>query len=164
MNTENLTGRADRITIAALAARVWTVDSATGVVRSTRFADKRVVGTTNAKGYLVATLHFWGERVQVKLHRVVWLAAHGPIPVGMMPDHINRAKADNRLANLRLVTDAGNAANRRSYAGEANPACRITRAQAVAIRRAAGSYRARARRFGVSKSLVAQISRGERWT
>src|SRR5439155_25969614 len=111
----------------------------------------------------VATLHFCGWRRQVKLHRVVWIAARGPIPSGLMPDHLNRNKSDNRIVNLTLVTDAENAKNRRSYAGEDNPSAKITHAVAGAIRSSGGSYSVRARRFGVSKSLVAQISRGEIW-
>lgn len=156
--------KADEIVKAALQAGAWSVDIQSGVVRSNRFQDKRVVGCLNQKGYLVATLHFAGQRVQVKLHRVVWIAAHGLIPRGLMPDHENRNKADNRIKNLRLVDDAGNAKNRRSYAGEGNPAARITRAVADQIRTASGSYSERAKRFNVSRSLVAQISRGELWS
>jgi HNH endonuclease len=154
---------ADGLISAALGAGAWTVDTGTGIVRSTRFADRRQVGCLNTKGYVVATLHFGGLRVQAKLHRVVWIAAHGAIPAGLVPDHVNRIKSDNRLENLRLVTDPENVRNRRSYVGEGNPACRLTRAEAIQVRCTPGSYSDRARRFGVSKSLVAQISRGELW-
>jgi len=36
-------------------------------------------------------------------HRVIWRMCNGPIPRGMMVDHINRDPTDNRLKNLRLV-------------------------------------------------------------
>lgn len=153
----------DAVIADALVAGVWRVNPHTGIVSSGRSVHERILGTRNLKGYLVATLHFRGRRVQVKLHRVVWIAMNGSIPVGLMPDHINRNKSDNRIANLRLVSNKENAANRRSYLGEENPAAKITRNIAMAIRNASGSYDTRATQFGVSKSLVAQISRGELW-
>lgn len=45
------------------------------------------------------------------LHRIVWESVHGPIPSGMVIDHINGDKHDNRLENLRLCTTAQNLAN-----------------------------------------------------
>jgi hypothetical protein len=48
-----------------------------------------------------------------RFHRVLWEAFNGPIPEGMQVDHINGKKDDNRLENLRLVT---NAENLRGYA------------------------------------------------
>lgn len=152
----------DALIAAALEAGAWVVDGAMGEAVSLRTG--KVLGTRNSRGYIVATLHFSGRRAQVKLHRVVWIAVNGTIPAGMMPDHINRIRDDNRISNLRLVSSAGNAANRRSYRGTGNPACKITARKARLIRISRGSYSSRAKRFGVSKSLVAQISRGELWS
>ena len=39
-----------------------------------------------------------GER----LHRRVWMDAHGPIPDGYHIHHVNHDRTDNRLANLEL--------------------------------------------------------------
>jgi len=45
------------------------------------------------------------------VHRLVWEVVCGKIPNGLMIDHINRIRNDNRIENLRLVTRAGNAHN-----------------------------------------------------
>lgn len=62
----------------------------------------------NSNGYIVV-MHK-GKRVYA--HRLAWILTHGSIPDGMMIDHINRVRHDNRLCNLRLVTAKGNADNR----------------------------------------------------
>lgn len=44
-------------------------------------------------------------------HRIIWEMHNGPIPKGMQVDHINHIRYDNRLCNLRLVTQADNHKN-----------------------------------------------------
>lgn len=46
-----------------------------------------------------------------KEHRLVWLYFHGEIPDKQI-DHINHQRRDNRIGNLRLVTNEENAKNR----------------------------------------------------
>lgn len=46
------------------------------------------------------------------IHRLVWVWHNGPIPIGMRIDHINRNQFDNRIENLRCVTDLQNRSNR----------------------------------------------------
>lgn len=46
-----------------------------------------------------------------KAHRVIWEMHYGPIPKGMLVDHMNRDPFDNRLSNLRLCTRSQNNAN-----------------------------------------------------
>ena len=36
-------------------------------------------------------------------HQMVWMKAHGDVPEGMVIDHINGNKRDNRLENLQVV-------------------------------------------------------------
>lgn len=44
-------------------------------------------------------------------HRIVWEMHNGPIPKGMMIDHINGNPFDNRLSNLRLANYCQNIHN-----------------------------------------------------
>tara|TARA_B100000767_G_C19295800_1_gene341407 strand:+ start:69 stop:416 length:348 start_codon:yes stop_codon:yes gene_type:complete len=44
-----------------------------------------------------------------KEHRLVWTQTHGEIPKGMVIDHINNNKQDNRIENLQCITNKQNA-------------------------------------------------------
>lgn len=72
------------------------------------WAGKRAFNVPHSKGYLKGTLFGRSHRS----HRVVWALVHGSWPKADV-DHINGVKTDNRPQNLRLVTAAENAKNRR---------------------------------------------------
>lgn len=50
-----------------------------------------------------------------KAHRVIWEMVNGPIPDGLEIDHISGQRDDNRIDNLRLVTDSGNMRNKKRH-------------------------------------------------
>lgn len=65
-------------------------------------------GSISKTGYLEVRI---GERL-IQCHRLAWLMHYGELPPkGMVIDHINRVKTDNRIANLRCVTQSINMAN-----------------------------------------------------
>lgn len=59
-------------------------------------------------GYIAIRL----DDVLYTAHRLAWLYVNGEWPNEQI-DHINRARADNRIANLRAVTNAENAQNQK---------------------------------------------------
>jgi hypothetical protein len=54
----------------------------------------------------------WFDGRMERVHRVVWVLANGPIPVGLMIDHLCHNRACCELSHLRLVTRAQNGQNR----------------------------------------------------
>jgi hypothetical protein len=66
-----------------------------------------VAGTVNTKGYVVVEI----DANPYLAHRLAWLYMTGEMP-GMDIDHIDRNKANNRWANLRLATNSENHENR----------------------------------------------------
>ncbi len=73
--------------------------------------------TRRADGYRQVALRLDGKQYQLKAHRVAWILEHGAIPDGLQVDHINGIRDDNRLCNLRLVTQRENDQNRRKARG-----------------------------------------------
>lgn len=61
----------------------------------------------NTWGYVIGTLR--GRTVRA--HRLIWEMHNGPIPNGMQIDHINHIRHDNRIENLRLVSNQENSKN-----------------------------------------------------
>ncbi len=67
-------------------------------------------GCQNGDGYLRITV----QSRKYKAHRLAWLHFHGVWPKDQL-DHINRNRADNRIANLREVTNKQNMQNAGKY-------------------------------------------------
>lgn len=49
------------------------------------------------------------ERTMTLVHRVVWIAAHGPIPDGMTVDHMCKRRTCVNVEHLRLLSNYENA-------------------------------------------------------
>lgn len=60
-----------------------------------------------------------GDRICL-VHRLVWEEANGPIPEGMVIDHINQDKLDNSLDNLRCITPKQNQYNAKLYSNNSS--------------------------------------------
>lgn len=154
--------------------RVWRVKQRCGLKRGgshvvdvpRRRADRRL-----PSGYcmIVATVN--GERVAGLAHRLVWQHFRGNIPAGMVINHINGQKDDNRLENLEVCTASENL--RHAYRvglkdqhGQRNPAAKLTDHDVAAIRNAYASgaftYYDLADKYGVRFQQISRIVRGER--
>jgi hypothetical protein len=60
-----------------------------------------------------------GKRFNLKAHRVIWKMVHGTEPDEI--DHINGARSDNRIENLRSVSCSSNQKNKSRQKGSKAP-------------------------------------------
>lgn len=101
--------------IKAAVGEWFAADPDTGVVTLARATNRcpagAAVGHPMVNGYLAVMVP--GLRVKAYVHHVVYFLCTGvwPPETGRMMDHADRDRKNNRLANLRLVTAAENAAN-----------------------------------------------------
>lgn len=95
----------------------WKIDVWSGQdYRVKKVSTGDVAGTLGRKGY-------WRTISKKKGYsnsRSVWEMHHGAIPKGMQIDHINKIRSDNRIGNLRLVTNQVNKMNSGIYANNSS--------------------------------------------
>jgi hypothetical protein len=109
-----------------------------------------------------------GER-SAAVHRLVFAAFHGEIPPGVVIRHVDGDPLNNGLANLTSGTPADNIADSIRHGtfprGERHGQAKLTDYQVREMRsryEAGGvSYRSLAEEYGVTKSNVSLIIRGE---
>lgn len=111
--------------------------------RGARWAVGRLVGHVAATGYL--TMRLDGRLYQA--HRLAWLYAYGRWPDADI-DHINGVRTDNRIANLRDVTNAVNRQNTRRARADSQ-----TMVQGVTFCKRRGRFFSRIRCNGRAKFL-----------
>lgn len=58
---------------------------------------------------------YYQQHGKPRVHVQVWTRAHGPIPKGMVVDHIDGDIHNNDLSNLRLATVAQNIRNSKRH-------------------------------------------------
>lgn len=76
----------------------------------------------HSDGYLRATT-VAGRAAGLYQHRVVWEAAHGPIPAGFHVHHIDENPANNSLDNLLLVSAAEHRRLHSNYTPDGQKRC-----------------------------------------
>ena len=68
-----------------------------------------LVGHKSTVGYIVVGLN----NKSYLLHRLIWVLHYGQDPGQYVIDHIDNDPTNNKISNLSVVTDKGNARNRR---------------------------------------------------
>lgn len=133
---------------------------------------RRAENGTGEREYLQIRRVISGQRVHAQAHRVVWCWFNGPIPPGMVINHLNGNKRDNRPSNLEVTTPSGNVEHAwrvlraMNQDGERNHQAKLTKADVLDIRnrRASGeTLQQIACIHGISEQLVSRVARGDRW-
>lgn len=115
-------------------------------------------------GYAAVGFEVDGVAYEKNVHGLVATAFRGPRPPGMQCAHFDGDKTNNRASNLDWVTPAEN--NRhKSVHGTAARKLDPEKVLAIRTRRKEGFGYARiAREFGVNRTTIRAIARGEIWS
>lgn len=145
--------------------RIWK-HSNRGFRCNPKRAEKGIIGH-----YQQVQINDFGKYRYVSAHRAVYRVLIGPIPEGMIINHKNGQKDDNRPSNLELSTYSDNQkhAHRTGLSnqyGERNPAAKLTDKQVAEIRLAYSSggftQKQLADKYGVKFQSISKIVRGDR--
>jgi hypothetical protein len=121
-------------------------------------------------GYTVIRLSEPGRMKLFRLHRLVMWAFVGECPAGLVVNHKDGDKRNNRLDNLEYVTLRQNTAH--ALRTGLSPTCersyqaKLTKAQVREIRRrkrAGETMRALGKEFGVTHGTIGHITSGKTW-
>ena len=159
--------------------------SDTGVLRSSR-TNRHLRPAVSHKGYEKVTFQVDGVRKDVRVHRAVYAAWHGEIPVGLEINHLDGNKRNNAPANLEACTTIENVQHALRLGlmatGDRNGArthpsklargskvgtARLTEEQVGAIKaslRAGETLNALASAYGVDKTTISMIKRQRTWS
>lgn len=85
----------------------YTYDAEAGVVRNRK---GQAIRGFKRREYQCMNVRINHKRNEISMHRIVWVLCYGRFP--KVIDHVNGDEKDNRLENLREVTQRENLANR----------------------------------------------------
>jgi hypothetical protein len=119
--------------------------------------EKIIIPLLTSRGYLNIVASRKQVRETLIIHQLVAEHFIGIRPEGLVIDHIDRDKTNNRLSNLRYVTRSENQQNR--------SISKLTKMDVCEILGLLGkeSQSKIAEKFGVSQSMISQINLGRRW-
>lgn len=148
--------------------KVWVLRGPGGIL----LKEPREITGTKCNGYLVAKFSLGKLKRQVRLHRLIWIAANGIPDAGMAVCHRDDVKTNNRIDNLYLATPQRNSTDAkesgRYLSGEDNPQTKISEELRQTIcddyKHSEATLADLAARYGISKSRVHQIVRRDGWT
>lgn len=136
--------------------------------------DRAKYGPPLQRGYL--TVHLCdghGKYQNRTVHSIVMLTYRGARPVGMVINHKNGDRADNRLVNLEYCTQSYNRKQdfilgRQSLRGEKNTQVKLTEAKVMEIlnlyRSGGHTYASLAKKYGVHMCGISNIMNGHCWS
>ena len=108
MNKKQLTD-AERQELLLRMKKNYTYDAKSGRLTSSRLGRAVKGGMLRKTGYLYVGCHLDKKRVRVLMHHAVWAVCKGRWPVQL--DHVNGDVTDNRIENLREVSQSENRLN-----------------------------------------------------
>ena len=109
MNKKQLTD-AERQELLLRMKKNYTYDAKSGRLTSSRLGKAIRGKKRNKEGYLCVHCSLGKKQVYVYLHHAVWAVCKGRFPERQI-DHVNGNKHDNRIENLREVSQSENLLN-----------------------------------------------------
>lgn len=148
-------------------ARMVRGRSRNGMPSEFRVKGRVLIAVVNRYGYLACNLSCEGQRVNYEVHRLVCVGFHGKPSPDQQVGHIDGVRTNCRADNLRWVTASENMADKRRHGTHpscgANPRAKLTQEAVEIVRSSALSGAELGRRFGVDRSSINRIRRGEGW-
>ena len=119
-----------------------------------KIVNHRLLKPSNRNGYLRVSL----DQKLYTVHRLVYETFIGPIPVGMVIDHINGIRDDNRIENLRCVSQSENMYNaqKNGHSGQHKVAQYDSEHNLI---KTYPSFTVAAKEFGVTYSAISSAAR-----
>jgi len=121
-----------------------------------RYSGKEA-GSLNGKKYLHIGLTFKGKRFHYKAHRLVWAWHYGVWPSDQV-DHVDHDRSNNRVDNLRDVSNCENGRNQSRYVNNTSGATGVYWYAGRNKWRASISVNGKNRHLGIFNDVFSAIS------